>query len=82
MLDVSLNGQEFTELPHTFRYYFITESKITPNEGEDDTEPECKIQGHGLFDTPNKQLKIVLKFTYKENKLDCERNVDIKWNKV
>ncbi len=39
MLDVSLNGQEFTELPHTFRYYFITETKITPNQGEDDTEP-------------------------------------------
>jgi len=28
MLDVSVNGQEFTELAHTFRYYFITETKI------------------------------------------------------
>jgi hypothetical protein len=31
MLDVSLNNQEFTELPHTFRYYFITDTKITPH---------------------------------------------------
>jgi hypothetical protein len=30
MLDVSLNGQDFTELPHTFRYYFITEAKVVP----------------------------------------------------
>ncbi len=43
MLDVSLNNQEFTELPHTFRYYFITDTKITPHQGEDDAEPECVL---------------------------------------
>lgn len=81
MLDVSLNGQDFTELPHTFRYYFISETKITPNEGFDDTEPECKIQGNGLFDTPAKQLKITLDFNFNDNKYSCERALDLKWNK-
>lgn len=30
MLDVSLNGQQFTELPHTFRYYLISETVLSP----------------------------------------------------
>jgi hypothetical protein len=82
MLDVSLNGQDFTELPHTFRYYFISDTKIEPCEGLDDDEPECKIQGQGLFDTPNKELKVCLDFNFNENKYNCERKVDLKWNKV
>ena len=82
MLDVSLNGQDFTDIPHTFRYYFISETKIIPNEGMDDDEPECKIQGQGLFDNPNKQLKINLDFTYNSNPFTCERMIDLKWNKT
>jgi hypothetical protein len=82
MLDVSINGQDFTELPHTFRYFFITDVKITPNESQDDAEPECSIHGNGLFDTPHKQLKIALNFDFREKKISCERNIDVKWNKT
>lgn len=71
MLDVSFNGQDFTDLPHTFRYYFVSEAKVVPNEGNDDAEPECKIQGHGLFDTPGKQLKIYLDFSFEAKKYSC-----------
>ena len=82
MLDVSINGQDFTELPHTFRYYFITDVKITPNESQDEAEPEITIQANGLFDTPHKQLRITLSFDYQEKKILSERNVELKWNKV
>lgn len=82
MLDVSLNGQDFTEIPHTFRYYFISEVKIIPNEGQDDSEPQCTIQGSGLFDTPHKQLKVSLNFDFHEKKIACERNIEVKWNKA
>ena len=82
MLDVSLNGQDFTELAHTFRYYFISDTKVEPNEAQDDEEPDCKITGQGLFDTPLKELKVNLDFTFNENNYCCERNVEIKWNKV
>lgn len=81
MLDVSFNGQDFTDLPHTFRYYFISDTKVVPSSGTDDAEPECRIQGQGLFDTPGKQLRANLDFTFAEKKYRCERNVDSKWNK-
>lgn len=82
MLDVSINGQDFTDFPHTFRYYFITDLKITPNESQDDAEPECLIQGSGLFDTPHKQLKVLLSFDLNGKKINCQRSVEIKWNKT
>lgn len=82
MLDISLNGQDFTEMPHTFRYYFITEAKVVPNEGEDDAEPECKVIGQGFFDTPAKELTIILEFTHKNVRYNCQRKVDLRWNKT
>lgn len=82
MLDVSINGQDFTDLPHTFRYYFINDIKLTPNESQDDAEPDCLIQANGLFDTPHKQLKITLNFDHIEKKISCERTIDLKWNKA
>lgn len=82
MLDISLNGQDFTEMPHTFRYYFITEAKVVPNEGEDDAEPECKVIGQGFFDTPAKELTIILEFTHKNVRYNCQRKVDLRWNKA
>jgi hypothetical protein len=62
MLDVSINGQEFTDLPHTFRYYLITDLTVTPHEGLDDAESDILIQGKGLFDSTQKKLILILKF--------------------
>ena len=52
-------------MPHTFRYYFITETSISPFEGLDDAEPEIIINGKGLFDTPHKILTLHLLFQHK-----------------
>lgn len=48
----------------------------------DDAEPECLLQGTGLFDTVQKELKIRLNFDHKEKHLDCERKLELKWNKT
>lgn len=82
MVDVSLNGQGFTDMPHTFRYYFITETALAPHEGLDDAEHEVVVSGKGLFDTPYKTLTLSLEFPHKEHLMVCERNVDVGWSKA
>ena len=54
---------------------------MEPCEGMDDDEPECRLQGTGLFDTPHKELRINLDFSFNENRFSCERNVDLRWKK-
>lgn len=35
VVDISLNGQEFTNHPQTVRFYLITETAVAPNEGSE-----------------------------------------------
>lgn len=40
----------------------ITDTTISPLEGQDDDEAEVTISGKGLFDTPFKEISAELKF--------------------
>ena len=82
MVDVSLNGQQFTEHHQTFRFYSVSETALTPNEGFDTGEFDVTITGKGLFDNPNKNLVLELNFIHNEQKYNCRRSVDLKWNKT
>lgn len=82
VVDVSLNGQEFTNHPQTMRFYFITETNISPNEGNEEEEPEVMISGRGLFDTPFKQLTLELAFVFEGNDYSCHKVVEATWLKT
>jgi hypothetical protein len=58
MVDISLNGQEFTNHPQTVRFYLISEASLSQHEGIDTDEPIITISGKGLFDTPFKELTL------------------------
>ena len=48
---------------------------ISPNEGNDDEEPEITITGKGLFDTPFKELSLGLEFNSSGEDYVCDKKV-------
>jgi len=77
LIDVSLNGQEFTDHPQTFRFYWITETSLSPNEGFQEGEYHVVVNGKGLFDSQSKQLKLLMNFKHNETQYDCQREVEL-----
>lgn len=82
VVDVSLNGQEFTNHPQTIRFYLITETGISPVEGNEQEETIVTITGKGLFDTPFKRLSIDLGFSLGEHEYRCEKEIEAEWHKT
>ncbi|EGR29393.1 rcc1 family hect domain protein, putative [Ichthyophthirius multifiliis] len=72
-VDVSLNGQQFTGQPSSFRFYDIQIHKLEPNNDALSGGATSKLMGEGFFDTLTK--KIMFKSIY------GERLIDINWDK-
>jgi len=73
-VDVSLNGQQFTGLPSSFRFYDIKINRLTPNNDVSEGNSTVHIEGQGFIDSDAKKLKFISKFG--------ERLVDLVWVKA
>jgi len=58
-VDVSLNGQQFTGLPSSFRFYDIKVERMSPNNDISDGNSTVTIEGNGFVDSDAKKLKFV-----------------------
>ncbi|KAL4436169.1 hypothetical protein ABPG74_018153 [Tetrahymena malaccensis] len=72
-VDVSLNGQQFTGQPSSFRFYDVHVSKLEPNNDALSGGARCKLMGEGFFDTLSKRIMFKSKYG--------ERLIDINWDK-
>eukprot|EP00828_Plagiopyla_frontata_P012276 TRINITY_DN16991_c0_g1_i4.p1 TRINITY_DN16991_c0_g1~~TRINITY_DN16991_c0_g1_i4.p1 ORF type:complete len:357 (-),score=85.13 TRINITY_DN16991_c0_g1_i4:22-1092(-) len=73
-VDISLNGQQFTGFPSSFRFYNIKIKDIYPKNGTNVGGTTVKVQGEGFFDTIYKKIKFISKLG--------ERLIDVAWDKV
>jgi hypothetical protein len=53
---VSLNGQQFTGQPSSFRFYDVKITSIAPNNDIIQGGAKVVIAGEGFFDTLNKKI--------------------------
>jgi hypothetical protein len=58
-VDISLNGQQFTGMPSTFRFYELKNISVGPNEGLPEGGYELFLSAEGLFSS--NELKLYLK---------------------
>jgi hypothetical protein len=61
LVDVALNGQQFTGRPLNFRYYDVTITSIEPPIGPAVGGTNIKIIGRGLYDAGVKRVRILTK---------------------
>ena len=57
LVDVALNGQQFTGKPVNFRYYDVKITSIDPKLGPSTGGTNIKINGKGLYDAGVKRIK-------------------------
>lgn len=57
LVDVALNGQQFTGKPVNFRYYDVKITSIEPKLGPSTGGTNVKINGKGLYDAGVKRIK-------------------------
>lgn len=55
-VDISLNGQQFTGQPSSFRFYSINVTSVTPTNVTAAGGAKVIINGEGFFDTSNKKI--------------------------
>ncbi|KRW99588.1 Regulator of chromosome condensation 1/beta-lactamase-inhibitor protein II [Pseudocohnilembus persalinus] len=73
VIDVSLNGQQFTGQPNSFRFYDIQIKKVFPNKVPFEGGATVTVQGEGLFDNVNKKMIFETEFG--------TRLIDLVWEK-
>ena len=61
LVDVALNGQQFTGKPVNFRYYDVTITSIDPPIGPSIGGTNIKISGRGIYDESVKKIRIMTK---------------------
>jgi len=57
MVDVALNGQQFTGRPVSFRYYDIEVERVEPDFGPHEGGTNVVICGRGLYDASIKRIQ-------------------------
>jgi hypothetical protein len=57
LVDVALNGQQFTGKPVNFRYYDVKITAIEPEVGPSIGGTNIKINGKGLYDAGVKRIR-------------------------
>lgn len=73
-VDISLNGQQFSGSPSSFRFYDIQIETISPDGGPSEGGTTVKIIGTGFFDSETKNVKIVSRFGDRLRGLDWNKN--------
>lgn len=61
LVDVALNGQQFTGRPVNFRYYDVKIKAVDPPLGPSTGGTNIKIVGKGLYDAGIKRVRILTK---------------------
>jgi len=61
LVDVALNGQQFTGKPVNFRYYDVTITSIEPPIGPSGGGTNITIKGRGIYDAGVKKIRILTK---------------------
>ncbi len=61
-IDVSLNGQQFTGLPSSFRFYDVKVTKIHPSNSPSSGDTYVILEGRGFMDSDTKKLRFRSKF--------------------
>lgn len=72
-VDVSMNGQQFSGYPLTYKFYDIQFKGIDPKLSPINGGTKIKIHGDGFFDTSTKKAKIISNYG--------ERLCDIQWDR-
>ena len=73
MIDVSLNGQQFSKKPLNFRYYDVEVQEMVPNNGRTDEGTTLMVVGKGLYDSSAKKLRI--------QSAHGEREISVQWDR-
>jgi len=61
-VDISLNGQQFTGFPSSFKFYNIQDTSIVPTSGSPQGGLHINARGNAFFDTLQKKVKFGCKF--------------------
>ena len=64
-VDISINGQQFSGMPNSIRFYNLTNVDINPKEGFEEGNYLVSITGEGLFDSSRRKVQLAVVFTDK-----------------
>jgi len=73
MVDVAINGQQFTNKPLNFRYYDVEVYGATPNNGFSHESTTLKISGKGFYDSSGKKIRMKTEYG--------EREIPVHWDR-
>ncbi|CAG9322910.1 unnamed protein product [Blepharisma stoltei] len=73
VVDVAINGQQFTGKPINFRYYDIEIFEMVPNSGYSNEGTTVRILGRGLYDSSAKKVRISTEYGEREVSVNWER---------
>ena len=73
VVDIAINGQQFTGKPLNFKFYNLEIQDLRPNTGFADAGTNIKISGKGFFDSAAKKLRILSQYG--------EREVAVNWDR-
>jgi alpha-tubulin suppressor-like RCC1 family protein len=73
VVDISINGQQFSGKPLNFKFFNIEVSELKPMLGSSDAGTNIKICGKGFYDSTAKKMKITSQYG--------ERDVAVNWDR-
>ena len=73
VVDISVNGQQFSGKPLNFKFFNIEVSELKPILGASDAGTNIKISGKGFYDSTGKKLRITSQYG--------ERDVAVNWDR-
>lgn len=74
-VDISLNGQQFTGMPSTFRFYDIRNITLSQVEGLPEGGYDIVISADGLFSSSDLMLKLEAYANLPDGKIDLTREI-------
>lgn len=75
-VDISLNGQQFTGMPSTFRFYELKNISVTPSEGLPDGGYELTLVADGLFGSNALKLYLKAQVKHLEEEFELGRIIE------